>query len=52
MVPLQFDKARIEALLATASEQLDGEWLEIGGAWVARGVAAQPAGVISSWDDP
>jgi hypothetical protein len=27
MAPLRFDKARIEALLAAASEQLDGEWL-------------------------
>jgi hypothetical protein len=35
MVPLRFDKARIEALLAVASEQLDGEWLLIGGAAAA-----------------
>jgi hypothetical protein len=35
MAPLQFDKARIEAFLALASEQLDGEWLVIGGAAAA-----------------
>jgi hypothetical protein len=35
MVPLRFDKARIEALLALAAEQLDGEWLVIGGAAAA-----------------
>jgi hypothetical protein len=35
MAPLRFDKARIEALLAAASEQLDGEWLLIGGAAAA-----------------
>ena len=35
MAPLRFDKARIEALLAMASEQLDGEWLLIGGAAAA-----------------
>jgi hypothetical protein len=35
MVPLRFDKARIEALLALAAEQLEGEWLLIGGAAVA-----------------
>jgi hypothetical protein len=32
---LRFDKARIEELLAAASEQLDGEWLLIGGAAAA-----------------
>jgi hypothetical protein len=35
MAPLQFDKARIEALLALAAEHLDGEWLLIGGAAAA-----------------
>jgi hypothetical protein len=35
MVPLRFDKARIEALLALAAEQLDGDWLLIGGAAAA-----------------
>jgi hypothetical protein len=35
MVPLRFDKARIEALLALAAEQLDGDWLVIGGAAAA-----------------
>lgn len=35
MAPLHFDKARIEALLTAASEQLDGEWLLIGGAAAA-----------------
>jgi hypothetical protein len=35
MAPLQFDKARIEAFLALASEQLDGEWLLVGGAVAA-----------------
>jgi hypothetical protein len=32
---LRFDKARIEELLAAASEQLDGKWLLIGGAAAA-----------------
>jgi hypothetical protein len=35
MAPLRFDKMRIETLLALASEQLDGEWLLIGGAAAA-----------------
>lgn len=35
MAPLRFDKARIDALLAMASEHLDGEWLLIGGAAAA-----------------
>jgi hypothetical protein len=35
MAPLRFDKARIEAFLALASEQLEGEWLLIGGAAAA-----------------
>lgn len=35
MAPVRFDKARIEALLAAAAEQLDGEWLLIGGAAAA-----------------
>jgi hypothetical protein len=68
MAPLRFDKARIEALLAAASEQLDGEWRLIGGAaaaaWcsVARttedGQIARPRQaravrrVIPSRDDP
>jgi len=35
MAPLWFDKARIDALLAMASERLDGDWLLIGGAAAA-----------------
>lgn len=35
MAPLQFDKARIEALLAAASVELEGEWLLLGGAAAA-----------------
>jgi hypothetical protein len=35
MVPLRFDKARIEALIALAAEQLEGDWLLIGGAAAA-----------------
>jgi hypothetical protein len=35
MAPLRFDRTRIEAFLALASEQLEGEWLLIGGAAAA-----------------
>jgi len=35
VAPLRFDKPRIEALLAAVSQQLDGEWLLIGGAAAA-----------------
>jgi len=35
MAPLRFDRARIEAFLTLASEQLEGEWLLIGGAAAA-----------------
>lgn len=35
MAPLRFDKARIEALLAEAARQLEGEWLLVGGAAAA-----------------
>lgn len=35
MVPLRFDRARIQALLELAGERLTGEWLLIGGAAAA-----------------
>lgn len=40
MVPLRFDKARIEQLLALATEQLEGDWLLIGGAAAAAWFSA------------
>jgi hypothetical protein len=35
VVPLRFDRARIQALLELAGERLTGEWLLIGGAAAA-----------------
>jgi hypothetical protein len=35
VVPLRFDRARIQALLELAGERLSGEWLLIGGAAAA-----------------
>jgi hypothetical protein len=35
VVPLRFDRSRIQALLELAGEQLTGEWLLIGGAAAA-----------------
>jgi hypothetical protein len=49
VAPLRFDKARIEKLLAVASEQLDGEWLLIGGAAAAAWTSsAGTSGAIRS----
>lgn len=40
MVPLRFDKARIDGLVALAADQLEGDWLLIGGAAAATWFSA------------
>jgi hypothetical protein len=50
MVPLRFDKARIEALLGLVAAQLDGDWLLIGGAaaaaWFAVGRTTEDVDLV------
>lgn len=50
MVPLRFDRSRVQALLELAGERLEGEWLLIGGgaaaAWFAPGRTTEDLDLI------